>query len=84
MTELRVTYDREADAAYVHFTDPLTRPRSARTYACDPVAVDGMVNIDFDADGRIVGVEVLGARAKLAPYLLDAADQLGRAPEAES
>jgi hypothetical protein len=38
-------------------------------YPCGPVAVEGMINLDFDASGRLVGIEVLGARANLAPEL---------------
>jgi uncharacterized protein YuzE len=31
------------------------------TYPCDPMVVNGEINLDFDRDGRLVGVEVLGA-----------------------
>jgi uncharacterized protein YuzE len=37
-----------------------------------------MINLDFDAAGRIVGLEVLDARAKLAPELLAAAEDITR------
>jgi uncharacterized protein YuzE len=45
-------------------------------YPCDPVDVGGMINLDFDGDGRLVGVEVLAASSKLPQYLLDAAERL--------
>ena len=47
-------------------------------YPCDPGEVDGMINLDFDGDMRLLGVEVLDARAKLPQYLLDAAEPLHR------
>ncbi|RBQ21870.1 DUF2283 domain-containing protein [Spongiactinospora rosea] len=77
MTPLRVTYDAEANAAYIYLTeDP--KVLSAWMYPCDPVAVDGMINLDFDESGRLIGVEVLGARSKLPAHLLDSAERLDR------
>ncbi|MBM0237407.1 DUF2283 domain-containing protein [Micromonospora sp. ATA32] len=35
-----------------------------------------MINLHFDAAGRLVGVEVLDARRKLAPELLAAAEDI--------
>ncbi|TWJ07776.1 uncharacterized protein YuzE [Stackebrandtia albiflava] len=75
MVQLKVTYDAQADAAYIYLTDdPATR--SAHTYLCDPNGVDGMINLDFGADGRLLGVEVLGASEKLSAHLLNAAERL--------
>lgn len=65
---MRITYDPEADAAYVHLTAaPLTPGR-------DSVVVDapdgaGSVVVDWK-DGRVVGLEVLGASGALHPDLL--------------
>lgn len=77
MAELRVTYDQEADAAYVYFVDPAqVDVKSARTYTCDEDSVDGMINLDFDQEGHVIGIEILDARSKLPRYLLDAAERL--------
>ncbi|MEU7244917.1 DUF2283 domain-containing protein [Streptomyces sparsogenes] len=76
MADIRVTYDQKADAAYIYFTDPHTRPKSARMYPCDPAEVGGMINLDFDENGYLVGVEVLAASSKLHQHLLDAAERL--------
>jgi uncharacterized protein YuzE len=80
MAEIKVTYDHTANAAYIYFVDPqVIEPRVksvARTYPCDPIAVDGMVNLDFDEADRLIGVEVLAARSKLPRYLLDAAERI--------
>ncbi|RPE39002.1 uncharacterized protein DUF2283 [Streptomyces sp. Ag109_O5-1] len=57
MTDVRVTYDKTANAAYVYLTQPQARVKSARMYPCDPVDVDGMINLDFDEQGRLIGIE---------------------------
>ena len=71
-----MTYDRTADAAYVYFTEPQARVKVANMYPCDPVDVDGMINLDFDDEGRLLGIEVLAARSKLPEYLLRSAERL--------
>jgi len=76
MPPLKITYDEVANAAYVYFQAPGTP--AALTYPCDPVEVNGMINLDFDASGRLIGLEVLGARAKLAPELLMEAENITR------
>ncbi|MFD6274835.1 DUF2283 domain-containing protein [Streptomyces sp. NPDC060209] len=55
------------DAAYVYLTEPQARVKSARTYPCDPVDVDGMINLDFDEQGRLIGIEVLAASSTREP-----------------
>ncbi|MEV6026299.1 DUF2283 domain-containing protein [Streptomyces sp. NPDC052036] len=76
MADVRVTYDKTANAAYVYFTDPQVRVKAAHMYPCDPVDVDGMINLDFDEQGRVIGVEVLAASSKLPEYLLQSAERL--------
>ncbi len=76
MVPLKVTYDEVADAAYIYFQAPGTR--AAMTYPCDPIDVNGMINLDFDASGRLIGLEVLDARAKLAPEFLMEAENITR------
>ncbi|MGW1715812.1 DUF2283 domain-containing protein [Streptomyces sp. NPDC002156] len=76
MADVRVTYDQKADAAYVYFADPKKHLNVARMYPCDPIDVGGMINLDFDESGRLVGIEVLAASSKLPQYLLDVAERL--------
>lgn len=71
---MRVTYDPDVDAAYVQLADEIGVGGVAFTYPCDVVAVGGMVNLDFDGDGRLVGLEILGAKAKLPPEVLRLVD----------
>ena len=82
MVPQKITYDTVANAAYIYLQSPGTPV--AKMVACDPVDVDGMINIDFDAAGRLVGIEVLDARGKLAPEVLAGVEDITRrGPEGE-
>lgn len=59
----QVSYDAETDALLVRFS----QGRSSAT-----VAASDSVNVDFDAEGRLVALEVLSA-SKLAPELVQSA-----------
>jgi uncharacterized protein YuzE len=76
-TMLRVEYDRSADAAYIYLTE-IGAGQVASTYPCDPSQVRGQINLDFDADGRLLGIEVLDASKFLPADLLDAARNMGQ------
>ena len=54
---MKTIYDADADALYVRFADaPIVESEEV---------TEGIV-LDFDADGRIVAIEVLNARKHLA------------------
>lgn len=61
---LRLEYDPEANAAYFRFASGAVQ--ESAEYG------DGIV-LDYDAKGRIVGMEVLDARRRLSPDLLSEA-----------
>lgn len=56
--KLDLTYDPEADAAFVRFSDS--------TYLESEEVFPGIV-LDFDAEGRVIALEVLAASKVLAP-----------------
>ena len=58
---MKLTYDPRADAAYLLMGEPLVRGQVASTYLCDPSEIDGMINLDFDKEGRLLGIEILDA-----------------------
>ncbi|WP_329191394.1 DUF2283 domain-containing protein [Streptomyces sp. NBC_01435] len=60
----------------MHLTDPQVRTKSSRMYPCDPVEVGGVINLDFDEQGRLIGIEVLAANSKLPEYLLKSSEHL--------
>lgn len=73
-----MTYDQEADAAYIHLADePALGWRRGETVPLDLGPSNRMVNVDFDDDGRVMGIEVLGARGLLSTKLLAAFDDGG-------
>lgn len=63
-------YDRAGDAAYIYLVEGLGPGGVKRTYACDPQEVNREINLDFDADGSLVGIEVMSPRELLPPQLL--------------
>jgi uncharacterized protein YuzE len=67
---VRITYDKSVDAAYVYLLDRIGREQVKKTYACDPREVNGQINLDFDEEGRLLGIEVLDASRLLPPSLL--------------
>lgn len=54
---MRITYDAKADAAYVYLAEVVNKP--------DTHVVTDDVYLDFDEDGRLVGVEILDASKHL-------------------
>jgi uncharacterized protein YuzE len=66
---MRVTYDPEVDAAYVYLTDEHLMP-GRDSVPCDPPEGEqAFVVLDW-RDGKIVGLEVLDASARLHADLL--------------
>ncbi len=69
--DLRVTYDPRADAAYIYLT--------TRESACafrQVELIPGRVVADFDADGCLIGLEVLQASKLLTSEIREAAERL--------
>ena len=52
---MRITYDSEVDALYIHFKETTTTTRDLG---------DGIA-ADFDAEGRLAGIEILDAMRRL-------------------
>jgi uncharacterized protein YuzE len=72
---MKITYDKEADAAYIYLIeDKDVKPQWVKhTYSCDPDSVKGMINLDFDENDKLGGIEILDASKKLPSSLLDQA-----------
>jgi uncharacterized protein YuzE len=62
------TYDSDADAAYIYFDHPIAARAAEQTVAFD--SDHGMLNLDLNADGHVLGLEIVGARKHLPPALL--------------
>jgi uncharacterized protein YuzE len=70
---VHVTYDHEADAGYVYLVNPALHGRIADSLTL----LDGRVQVDLDQDGRIVGIEILDARALMHEETRELALQIG-------
>lgn len=62
---VQLVHDEVANAAYVYLVDRIQPGEVRRTVPVEARGIDGSVNIDLDADGRILGFEILGAAAML-------------------
>ena len=71
---MRLTYDASVDAAYIYFADRIADGAVSETYPCEPRGGKGAINLDFDASGRLLGIEVLGARSVLPAEALNKAE----------
>ena len=58
---MTTTFDTEADAAYIYLAAKVPESGVARTVVVEDQRFAGMVDLDFDSDGRLLGVEVVGA-----------------------
>ncbi len=71
-----VQFDPSVDAAYIYLVDPQMGFAVARTLPCDPVEAGAEINLDFDGEGRLIGIEVLGASRHLPKVLVDGATRI--------
>ncbi|MFT7767042.1 DUF2283 domain-containing protein [Clavibacter tessellarius] len=75
---MRVTYDAVADAAYIALAGPVGDGEAAtQIHSITTPGDRGEVALDFDADGRLLGVEVLHASAVLPAAVLAEAERIG-------
>jgi len=72
---MRLTYDPEADAAYLYLIDRI-EGQITETVPAEELGASrfGPVILDFDRDGRLLGLEILGARRSLRQATPDGAD----------
>ena len=70
---MRISYNPDADAAYLHLGDDPGAAHRTTTQAATPDGVDGFVALDWE-DGRIVGIEILDASSRLTQDILDEAE----------
>ena len=74
---MRMTYDQRADAVYIYLTEKRQVGMVKKQYHVMPVQTWGMINLDYDSSGRLIGIEVLGASKRLTQDFLNAAEIIG-------
>jgi len=65
--EMRITYDKEADAAYIYFKE-ISPGEVAET-----ISLNETVNVDRDKEGKTLGIEILEASKNLPVNTLKSA-----------
>ncbi len=70
---MRITFDQEANAAYVYLVDTIEPGEVAATRFANVPLDSASINIDFDSDGRVLGIKILGARRILRASTIAAA-----------
>ncbi len=73
---MRVTHDPGADAAYIYLKDPIADGEVKNSVECESDDDAAGIVLDFDANGVLLGIEVLHPQKKLPKDLLDSADHL--------
>ena len=65
-----MTYEPESDVAYIWLVNDPAAGAATDTVVCDLDEQPYTLNVDFDSDGHILGIEILEARARLPEVLL--------------
>lgn len=71
---MRIEYDQEADAAYIYLRYPAEFGDAAKT-----IRANDRINLDFDKEMRLIGIEVLDASEVLSKSALEEAIPTGSA-----
>ncbi len=72
---MKISYDPSIDAAYIYLVEDIGIAGVAKTYLCDPIGVGGEINLDFNAEGHLIGIEVMNASKKLPASLISSLDR---------
>lgn len=66
--DLKVTYDEAADAVYIYLTE--IGPGEANRQV---EVIPGQVTLDYSRENRLIGIEILDAKAILPTVFLESA-----------
>ncbi|MFB7936358.1 DUF2283 domain-containing protein [Streptomyces sp. NPDC056049] len=67
---MHIAYDQENDTAYVALAARVGDGAAVRQVTVAAPGGAAELNLDFDASGRLLGIEAIGARAALPAALL--------------
>jgi uncharacterized protein YuzE len=72
---VKLTYDRDVDAAYLMVVDSIAPGEAAhQVQVAEDENVAGQFILDFDSNGKLLGLEILFASGTLPPSVLAAAE----------
>ncbi len=73
---MHLAYDPEANAAYVYLVDRIEDGEAeTQQHSIIPPGGEGEITLDYDAAGRLLGIEVLDADRVLRPEVLTRAER---------
>ena len=75
---MRSTYDSVANAAYVYLVDSVKPGEVAYSRHANIALDQAAITVDFDTDGRVLGIELLGADRLLRSESIEAAQDITR------
>lgn len=58
---MKITFDKEADAAYIYLKEKINDGEVVRT-----ISINEDITLDFNSDNKLVGIEVLNASKNLS------------------
>ena len=62
---MKLEYDKESDAGYIYLADEIKDGEAVKTIELDPNII-----LDFNKDGKLLGIEVLNASKVLKKDIL--------------
>jgi uncharacterized protein YuzE len=68
---VKLTYDSEADSAYVNLVEDIEHGNAIKQVVCRDDAFPQPIVIDLDAEGHVLGLAFRDASAMLPARLLD-------------
>ncbi|MFJ6609360.1 DUF2283 domain-containing protein [Streptomyces sp. NPDC091289] len=77
---MRVEYDASTHMAYIYLVDGIAPGEAVRQV----LAEDDTAVLDYDAHGRLLGIELFDATRRLHPELLAGAERTDREPRPPS
>ena len=79
---MKITYDKQADAAYVMIADCIDDGEAAiQLHSIETPGGKGEATLDFDRNGKLLGMEILGAEEVLQPEVLARAEPPATDPD---
>jgi len=72
---MRTTFSKSANAVYIYL-DEIKKGGVAKTHPIIIKEMNGEVNLDFDKNEQLVGIEILGANKILPKKILNSAEKL--------
>jgi uncharacterized protein YuzE len=71
---MRISYDPEVDAAYITVVDQIGNGEAVKQVIVPTEETNAEFILDFDSEGSLLGIEVVGARSGLRPETIARAE----------